>query len=114
MPTTEPPDSKKYGTNTVNLSGANTFAGQIWIGGGFLGMNSTSALGTGTAAINFVAGTTLQANTSGISIARNIVVYTGQTATIGTNGNDVTLSGSISNNVATTGTSNFTKTGLAS
>ena len=104
---------EKYGSNTVNLFGTNTFAGQIWLGGGgFVGVNNTAALGAGTANINFVGSTTLSANVAGISSARNIVVYTGQTATIATNGNDVTLSGVISNNVATTAFSTFTKTGL--
>jgi len=94
----------KFGAGTLLLSGSNTFSGPIYLDAGVLAVGNANALGQGTGNLNFLGSTsfganvTLQASGVGFTSARNIVIGGGITgAVIDTNGQNVTLSGLISN-----------------
>ncbi len=85
-----------YDNGLVNLGGANTFTGQVWLDdSATLELSNASALGLGSANINFSDSSTLETGTA-ISTARNIVIDPGATATFNTSGGNLTLSGTIS------------------
>ncbi|WP_324134431.1 autotransporter domain-containing protein [Bosea sp. (in: a-proteobacteria)] len=90
----------KVNPGTLDLTGANSFTGGITLGGGTLGVGSNTALGTG--AVSAQVGTTLRA-VANATLANNIVVTQGMGGTqftVDTNGNNLTLNGVISTNVA--------------
>ena len=94
----------KFGSGTLLLSGSNTFGGPIYLDTGVLAVGNANALGQGTASINFLgsagygANVTLQASGVDFTSARNLVIGGGITgAVIDTNGQNVILSGLISN-----------------
>lgn len=112
---------EKYGTGTVNLGGANTFTGSIYLHGGFVELRHNQALGLGDAAMNIVGGTTIRlaSAASNVVIDRDIILYGSQGIAFDTNGagNQVTFNGTLSANpnppnvFGNGGTSTFTKTG---
>jgi fibronectin-binding autotransporter adhesin len=102
---------ERVGSNTVTLSGSNTFTGQIYDSSGNLDLNNVNALGAGAANINILTSSTIQSLTSGISIARNWVIDSGATLTYNTNSFDTTLSGTLASSVG--GSLGLVKTGSA-
>ena len=102
---------ERVGSNTVTLSGSNTFTGQVYDSSGNLDLNNVNALGAGTANINILSTSTIQSLTSGISIARNWLIDSGATLTYNTNSFDTTLSGTIASSNG--GSLGFLKSGSA-
>ncbi len=103
----------------MTLTGQNTYAGGTVIGGGTLSITSDSALGTApltpTPNVTF-SGTTgaLQLfGTSGVTLNANrtIFIASGDTATLDTQGNNVTVGGSVTGPVAGTGALSVSGTG---
>ena len=92
----------KNGSEKLTLSGNNTYSGGTNIGGGVLSLGSADSLGTG--AVAFTGTSTLQVG-SDLTLADGVSLQSGATATINTNGRDVTVSGLVS------GEGNLTKTG---
>jgi uncharacterized delta-60 repeat protein len=84
----------KIGAGLFTLTGDNTYSGVTTIGGGTLSF-ADGSLGTG--GIAFAGGTLRWAsgNTQDVS-SRFLAIGSGQTAIVDTNGNDVTLAGTIS------------------
>lgn len=85
--------------------GDNVFAGGIDIKGGAILFNRAGQLGDGGNGINFLGTGTLQAAGNNIVLTNAIAVSAGNNASLDTQGNAVTVSGSI------TGAGNFIKTG---
>jgi fibronectin-binding autotransporter adhesin len=84
----------KRGSGVLSLTSANTYTGDTTVEGGTLGVGHSSALGTGAVIVpNSV---TVRADGSGLTIANNVVIGSGVTATFDTQANNVTLSGVIS------------------
>jgi autotransporter-associated beta strand protein len=91
----------KTGSNTLTLSGNNTYSGGTTINAGTIKVSNTNALGSG--GISVANNTTLQAGAA-VTTANAITLDAG-TATLHTNGHNWTLSGAI------TGGGNLTKDG---
>jgi autotransporter-associated beta strand protein len=85
-------DLQKYGTNSLTLSGANTYSGGTWINAGALGLGNDAALSTGTLTVN---GSTAELFASGTRSVSNNVSLRSNLAITGTD--NLTLSGSITN-----------------
>jgi fibronectin-binding autotransporter adhesin len=101
---TSPSGLTKAGDGSWIVSGNNTYTGGTTISGGTLGFGSTTALGTGT--VTFSSNATLRATVSGtLSNTMSTGESSAVTATVDTEANEVTLSGSIA------GEGNLTKTG---
>jgi autotransporter-associated beta strand protein len=97
--TSAPATISKTGNGTLILSGANTYgpsAGSIGttLTAGTIQAGNNTALGAGDLLINGNA--TLQAGVSGLNLANNIQVGSGNTATFDPAGHNLTLSGVIS------------------
>ena len=91
----------KAGSGTMVLSGTNANTGGTTMQGGTLNINSDAALGTAPASpatnVTFSGNSTLQAGAAvSLSGNRNIVVNSGVTATVDTQGNTMTVPGVIS------------------
>lgn len=83
----------KSGAGALILSGANGYTGGTFIGAGTVQVGNNTALGTGS--VSFTGSSTLQAGAS-VSLANNISVAAGTTATIDTQANTLGLSGIVS------------------
>lgn len=84
----------------ISLSGANTYSGGTVIASGVLTINADAALGVVPASpqtnLTFAASGTLRANgTPSLSANRKVLIGSGATATFDTNGNTMTIAGSI-------------------
>lgn len=94
---------QKTNFGTLNLTGANSFSGGVSLGSGVLGVGSSTALGTATAAVQ--TGTTLRAMAN-VALANAIEISQGAFGvnqfTVDTNGFNMTLSGVISTTVPAT------------
>ena len=98
------PDGKlqKSGAGVLSFenTGANNFAGGIYLSGGTLAFNQANQLGALNGSvdqgINFTTSSTLQANAGNLSVGNKVIVSSGQTATINTQANALTMSGVIS------------------
>ena len=105
----------KYGAGNLLLTGSTSFHGPIDLDQGTLSIGGANALGA-NGSINFVGASTLRPYGLDISTAKNVALYGGPTiATVDTNGQTVTLSGTISSigtpsNVSAT-TAAFSKIG---
>lgn len=88
-------DLQKYGTNTLTLSGANTYSGGTWLNAGAIGLGNNAALGTGTFTVN---GSTAEIFASGNRAVTNNVSLRSNLAITGTD--NLTLSGNITNYAA--------------
>jgi autotransporter-associated beta strand protein len=91
------------GLGTLALFGANTYGpaassgfGTILSGGGTLQVGNSSALGAGD--LSIASSSTLQAGASSLNLANNIDLATGATATVDSQADSLTLSGTISDN----------------
>ncbi len=91
----------KTGSGTMVLSASNTYSGGTTIGGGTLNINADAALGavpaSPTTNLTFSGNGTLQAGAAAVSLNanRNVTINGGVTATFDTQGNTMTVSGSI-------------------
>jgi autotransporter-associated beta strand protein/predicted outer membrane repeat protein len=86
----------KTGNGTLTLANAkNIFTGGVEIAGGVLAISHGEQLTTGAAAIDFTGAATLRAN-AGLALDNEILVTPGNTATVDSNGRDVTLRGRVS------------------
>lgn len=99
---------EKVGANTVQLTGNNTFTGQIYDSGNFQ-LGNVNALGAGTANFNILSSSAVTMEVAGINVARNVQIYNGDTLTLNTNGFETTLSGNIASSAG--GSLGLTKTG---
>ena len=87
-----------YGAGTAILKAANTYSGGTSVKGGAVQVITNTSLGSG--ALTFSGNGTLQAGAANLTLANNISL--GTTSDIfDTNGNTLTLTGSISNSAAT-------------
>jgi fibronectin-binding autotransporter adhesin len=84
-------------SGATTLAGSNTYSGGTTIGGGVLRINADAALGTAAGALTFANNGSLQA-AAGLSLnaSRNVVINSGVTATLDTNGNAMGILGVIS------------------
>ena len=87
----------KTGSGTFTLTASNTYAGGTTVNGGVLNINADAALGATSGSVGFTNNSTLQFAANGISLAasRNIVINSGVTATLDTQGFSTTVLGSI-------------------
>jgi autotransporter-associated beta strand protein len=92
----------KLGTGTLILGAANNYTGGTTLSVGTLRFDNASALGSGPLAVT--GNSILQAGVAA-NLANAVSIATGITGTLDTNGNNATLSGTI------TGSGNLTKTG---
>ncbi|MBR5161779.1 MAG: autotransporter-associated beta strand repeat-containing protein, partial [Thermoguttaceae bacterium] len=92
----------KNGAERLSLTGQNTYSGGTNIGGGVLSLDSANSLGSGTVA--FTGTSTLQLG-SDLTLEDGMSLQSGATATINTNGYNMTVSSLVS------GEGNLTKTG---
>lgn len=103
----------KSGSNTLTLSGANTFSGGLTIASGSLTVNAASGLGSGPISItNTAANSTLTiANNAAVTVANNLSLPSPDAArtynlvknsSSGTTGTDLALTGVISGGSAST------------
>ncbi|MHA3775160.1 beta strand repeat-containing protein [Verrucomicrobiota bacterium sgz303538] len=84
----------KRGAGVLSLSGANSYSGGTTLEAGTLAIGSSTALGT--AALTIPNSATLRADANTLTVANNIVIGSGTTATVDTQANNLTLSGIIS------------------
>jgi outer membrane autotransporter protein len=99
----------KAGTGTlVFQNSANDFSAGIKIAGGVIAFNSAPQLGDGGNGIQFSGDASLRADADGLSLANTIIIANGVTATLDTQGNTLSYSGTLSLSGAS-GT--FAKTG---
>ena len=87
---------EKIGTGTLTLSGENTHTGGTILTAGTLAMSSATALSSGS--INFNGNSTLLVNIPNPEITNYMTFNSGVVGTINTNGQNVTLSGSLEGN----------------
>ncbi|MBR6435401.1 MAG: autotransporter-associated beta strand repeat-containing protein, partial [Thermoguttaceae bacterium] len=87
---------EKIGTGTLTLNGENTYSGGTILTAGTLAMNSATALSSGS--INFNGNSTLLVNIPNPEITNYMTFNSGVVGTINTNGQNVTLSGSLEGN----------------
>ena len=98
----EPANFSKLGNGTLELTGVNTYFGQMDITAGTLNINSDSALGFTTNGVTFNGSGTLQfaigySGTS-LSASRNLTVASGNSGAVDTNGNSlITFDGTLAN-----------------
>lgn len=110
----------KVGTGTLVLSGTSNYTGGTLIGAGTLNVNGDRALGAlpGSAGTNLTitGGATLQTSASFTLVANRGVVLSGGTATVDTNGSNLSIAGNISGSglLNKTGAGNLTLTGANS
>ena len=88
----------KNGGGTLVLSGNNSYAGGTSIANGVLNISADASLGSPTGTVTFTGNGTLQAGANNISLvsARPVVLNSGVTGTIDTQGNNMTITGVIS------------------
>jgi fibronectin-binding autotransporter adhesin len=104
------------GPGTVVLFSGNSYTGGTTLTGGLLNINDDTALGTAPASpgtnITFAASATLQSGISGLTLSANrgIVLANGAAATFDTNGNGLTIGGTISGSGSITAIGNSTLT----
>jgi autotransporter-associated beta strand protein len=79
------------GTGTLTLTGTNTYSGGSTISAGTVNFGNTGALGSGPVTIG---NATLQAGAAG-TLANSLLIASGSSAIFDTQGNTVTLSGSL-------------------
>ncbi len=105
----------KDGAGTVTLSGTNTYTGTTTIIEGTIVANTTSSIGTGAATntLIFKGGRLTASGTITSPINRAINLYSG-TATFDTNGNDVSIAGTVGStgSLAKSGAGTLTITGV--
>ena len=106
----------KIGAGTLTLTGNNTYSGGTTINSGILNINADTALGYAAGPVTFAGNSTLQfgANNITLNSSRSLVINSGVTATIDTNGNTgSTIAGSITGqgSLATVGTGTLTLSG---
>lgn len=106
----------KIGAGTLTLTGNNTYGGGTAINSGILNINADTALGSSNGPVTFVGNSTLQfgANDITLNSSRNLVINSGATAAIDTNGNTgSTIAGSITGqgSLVTAGTGTLTLAG---
>jgi len=87
-----------YGAGTGSFQATNTYSGGTVVKGGVLQVTQSGALGSGS--LSFAGNGTLQSGAAGLSLSNNITLGT-TSDIVDTNGNTLTLSGSISNSAAT-------------
>ena len=99
----------KTGAGAANFTntGSNNFTGGIEISGGAIGFTDGSQLGDGGNGIHFTGDGALLANADNISLANNLIVDAGKTATLDTAANTLAYTGTLY--LSTTGT--LAKTG---
>ncbi|MEI6605254.1 MAG: autotransporter-associated beta strand repeat-containing protein, partial [Verrucomicrobiota bacterium] len=100
----------KDGTGTLTLSGTNSFTSDVSLNAGTLAITSANSLGAAGGMLTFTGDSTLQTNAD-ISVTRGYVINSGKTATINTNGFNLTNAGVISDTVVSTVGGSLTKTG---
>lgn len=83
----------KVGTNTLTLSGGNSFSGGATLSAGQVTLGNGSALGSGSVTLN---GGTLQLNAQ--TIGNNLVAATGTASILENSGNNGTLNGNLTGN----------------
>jgi autotransporter-associated beta strand protein/parallel beta-helix repeat protein len=85
----------------VTLSGSNSYGGGTTLNAGTLNIAGDTSLGTAPASpatnLTFAGNATLQAGASSVALAasRNLVINSGVTATLGTNGGSMTVAGAV-------------------
>jgi len=89
----------QMGSGTTALSGNNSYSGGTLLDAGTLQVTNNNSVGTGAVTFN---GGTFQAGANGVSIGNAFVIDT-STATIDTQSNTLTLSGPISDGIASGG-----------
>lgn len=87
-----------YGAGTASFQGNNSYSGGTVVRGGVVQVTHNNALGSGT--LSFTGNGTLQSGAANLSLSNNIALGT-TSDVFDTNGNTITLSGSISNSAAT-------------
>jgi outer membrane autotransporter protein len=95
----------KYGTGVFTLSGANTYAGGTRVEGGTLRVANDSAVGTG--GVSLAGGTTLEYDSTRMSVLANPITLTGNAA-LSVTGGSVQQNGAIGESG---GSQSLTKTG---
>ena len=103
----------KAGAGTFTLSGHNTFTSDVNIGAGTLAVNYSDSLGAPGGMLTFTGNSTLRADAT-ITVTRDYVINSSVTATIDTNGHDLTNAGIVTGSgaVTKTGAGIFTLTGV--
>ena len=103
----------KAGAGTLKLSGTNTFTSDVTLSAGTLAITSASSLGAPGGMLIFAGNSTLRADAT-ITVTRDYVINSGVTATINTNGHDLTNAGIVTGSGALTktGAGTFTLTGV--
>lgn len=88
----------KNGTGTLTFAntGGNTFSGGIFTSGGTIAFNQANQLGDGNNGINFIGSAALRANADNMLVDNAVNIAAGQTATIDTQANTLTMGGVIS------------------
>ncbi|MEO5712092.1 MAG: autotransporter-associated beta strand repeat-containing protein [Luteolibacter sp.] len=94
----------KSGTGTLTLSGTNTYTGGTTLNAGTIAVNSAAGLGDSSSALTFAGNSSLLFKAA-FTAARNYSINTGVTATVNTNGFDITQTAIVS------GAGALTKTG---
>jgi autotransporter-associated beta strand protein len=86
----------KTGDGLLKLTGSNSYAGDTYVDGGTLNINSNAALGSGTTTLYFQSSAALQADADiALAASRTLKIGYGSIATIDTNGHDITIAGNI-------------------
>ena len=98
----------KSAAGTLDLTGTNSFSGNVAVAAGVLGFANASSLGSGSLTLN---GGALRYDTGNTAdISSKVITFAINGATIDTNGNNVVLANTIGNG----GTGSFTKSGAGS
>ncbi len=90
----------KFGPGTLAITNAsNTYTGDTRIDDGTVTISGSNSLGTSAGTIHFTGGAvtnpTLKPSASGLTVGNHVSIDSDTTATMDTNGNDLTLSGTI-------------------